>query len=177
MGMKGLGRLFDLQSVIMPVDLAGGANAGALVSLENAGGVTFVFIKNQGIAGDDPVLTFREAQDGSATNEQDLDVVTEYFSKTETAAAALTGAETWSRFTQSAGDIDGDNASAEVGLSGEDEALVAIYIDADDLSDGYTHVTVDIADTGSGGASLGAVLAIVHDLAVQRAPQNLAATK
>jgi hypothetical protein len=175
--MKALGRLFDLQSVIMPVDLAGGANGGALVSLENASGVTFVFIKNQGIAGDDPVLTFREAQDGAATGEQDLDVVTEYFSKTNDDASALDGTETWSRFTQSAGDIDGANDAAEVGLSGEDEALVAVYIDADDLSDGFTHVTVDIADTGAGGACIGAVLAIVHDLAVQRAPQNLAATK
>lgn len=174
--MEALGRLFDIQPVIQAVNLATGANAGELVSLENASGVTFVFLKDQGTAADDPVITVREAKNGSGGSEQDLDVVTRYYSKTNTDASALDGSETWSLFTQSAGDIDGDNAAAEVGLSAEDEALVAIYVGADQLSDDYTHVTLDIAKVGT-NAQLGAVIAIVHDLAVQRAPENLAAAQ
>ena len=174
--MEALGRLFDIQPVIMAVNLATGANAGALVSLEHATGVTFVFLKDQGTAAEDPVLTFREAQDGAATGEQDLDVVTTYYSKTNTDASALDGSETWSKFTQAAGNIDGDNSAAEVGLSAEDEALVAVYIGADQLSDGFTHVTVDIADVGD-AAQIGAVIAILHGLVVQRAPENLPAAQ
>lgn len=176
MAVAGLGRVFDVAPVLQGVNLAAGANAGLPVSLENAGGVTFLFLKDQGAAGEDPVITVREAQDGSGTNEQDLDVVTEYYSKTNADASALDGSETWARHTQTAGDIDGDNAAAEVGLSAEDEALVAIYIDQDDLSDGFTHVTLDIADVGD-TAQIGAVLAILTDLKVQRTPQNLVASQ
>ena len=45
------------------------------------------------------------------------------------------------------------------------------------LSDGFTHVSLNIADTGAAGAQLGGVLAIVHGLAAQRGPVRLAATQ
>lgn len=173
MAMKGLGRVFDLAPVITPVNLAAGANGGFPVSLENAGGVTFVLFKGKGTAGDDPILTFREAQDGSGTNEQDLDVVTEWYAKTDTDNNDLSGDETWTRYTQSVGgDVDLDAK----GGNAEDAAIVCAYIDADDLSDGYTHVTVDIASVGA-NAQIGGVIAILHDLKVQRTPENLAATQ
>ena len=173
MAMKGLGRAFDIAPVITPVNLATGANSGFPVSLENAGGVTFVVFKGVGTAGDDPVLTFREAQDGSGTGEQDLDVVTEWYAKTDTTNHSLSGNETWARNTQTVGgDVDLDAK----GGNAEDAAIVCAYIDADDLSDGFTHVTVDIASVGS-NAQIGGVLAILHDLKVQRTPANLAATQ
>ncbi len=169
MAMAGLGRLFDLAPVIVPIDLATGANTGFPVDLSNAGGVTFVLFKDVGTAGQDPVLTVREAQDGSGTSEQDLDVVTEYFYKGD---ASLSGNETWTRVTQTAGDIDLDGS-----LDAEEAGLVAFYVDADSLSEDYTHVTVDIADTGATAGDLGSVLAILHDLHVQRRPDALAASQ
>ena len=174
MGMKGLGRVFDIAPVLAPVDLGAGNATGLPVSLENAGGVTFVLFKEAGAADEDPVLVFREAQDGSGTNEQDLDVVTEWYAKTDTANNTLSGNETWTRFTNTvAGDVDLDAK----GGNAEDQAIVCVYIDADDLSDGFTHVTLDIADVGTTGAQLGGVIAILHDLKVQRYPENLAATQ
>lgn len=175
MAMKGLGRVFDIAPAIMPVDLEAAAHTGLPVDLSNAGGVTFVLIKEVGVAGEDPILVFREAQDGAGTGEQDLDVVTEWYAKTDSVNNVLSGNETWGKHTQvTAGDVDLDAA----GGNAEDEAIVAVYIDADDLSDGFTHITVDIADTGAGASpQWGTVIAILHDLKVQRTPANLPATQ
>lgn len=173
--MKGLGRVFDIAPVIMPVDLEAAAHTGLPVDLSNAGGVTFVLIKEVGVAGEDPILVFREAQDGSGTGEQDLDVVTEWYAKTDTSNNVLSGNETWTQHTQvSGGDVDLDAA----GGNAEDEAIVCVYIDAADLSDGFTHVTVDIADTGAGSTpQWGTVIALLHDLKVARDPASLVASQ
>ena len=166
MGMKGLGRLFDINTNFAPVDLNGAGGTGLLTDLQNAGGVTFlVLLGAQATGAETEVLTVREAEDGAATNEQDLDVVTEYYIKKE---ATLDGDETWARVTQSAGDI------TIAGTDRDKQCIIAFYIDADDLSDGFTHVAVDAGDPGA-VARLGASVAIMHDLKVQRRPDNLPA--
>jgi hypothetical protein len=163
MGMKGLGRLFDLSCGVAPVDLAGGAQTGKVVALENAGGVTVVFFKEAGAAAEPVVLTVRESQDAAGTGIQDLDVVTEYYLKSE---ATLDGDEVWSKVTQTAGDI--------TPAASDTQQILAFYIDADQLSDTYTHVQVNTADVTTAG-QIGGILYILHDLKVQRAPANLAA--
>ena len=166
--MEGLGRLFDLAPVFLPVDMSAAANGGLRVSLENAEAVTFVLYKALGTAGDDPVITVREANAASGGTEQDLDVVTKYYYKGD---ASVSGNETWTEATQAAGDIDLDGT-----LDAEEAGFVVFTVAASELSDNFTHVTFDVADVGT-NAQLGAALAILHDLNVQRSPANLAATQ
>lgn len=167
--MQGLGRLFDLGSVIVPVaDLAAGANTGHRVHLKNASTVTFVAYLAAVSAGTDTtVLDLQESNAATGGTLRDLDVVTEWFVKAE---ATLDGDETWTRVTQA--------AASEISLTGATYAaqqlIVAFSVDAAQLSDGYEWLSVDVADAGSGGTRPGCVLAIVHDLAVQRTPANLA---
>lgn len=163
MAMKGLGRVFDLSCGIAPVDLATSAVTGNKVSLKNCGGVTVVFFKEAGAASEATTLTVRESKDAAGTGIQDLDVVTEYYLKSE---ATLDGDETWTRVTQAAGDI--------TPAASDTQQILAFYIDADDLSDGYTHIQVNTADTTTAG-QLGSVLYVLHDLKVQRDPANLPA--
>jgi hypothetical protein len=122
-----------------------GAAVDIPVSLENASGVTFICLT------DDDFTVQEHIGFGGAG--QDLDTVDHYY-----AASAADGSVAWTRETQTADAVvDADGALA-----------VAIYVGADQLSDGYTHV-----DVGAAGA--GTVIAIVHDLAVARTPQNLPA--
>lgn len=161
MGMKGLGRLFDLSCGIAPVDLAGGAVVGKVVGMKNCGGVTVVFFKEAGAAAEPVVLTLRESQDAAGTGIQDLDVVTEYYLKSE---ATLDGDETWTKVTQTAGDI--------TPAASDTQQILAFYVDQDALSDGFTHLQVNSADVTTAG-QIGGILYILHDLPVQRTPANL----
>lgn len=167
--MEGLGRVFDLGSVISPVaDLAAGANTGHRVHMKNAAGVTFVAFLGVVSAGTDTtVLDLQEANAATAGTLRDLDVVTQYYYKAE---AILDGDETWTKVTQT--------AASEISLTGAtfaaQQMIVAFHVSANSLSDGYEWLSVDVADAGSGGTRPGCVLAILHDLNVQRAPANLA---
>lgn len=167
--MQGLGRLFDLGSVIGPVaDLAAGANTGHRIHLKNAAAITFVAYLGAVSAGTDTfVLDVQQHTANTGGTTADLDVVTEWHYKGE---ATLDGDETWTRVTQT--------AASEVSLTGAtfaaQQMIVAIHISANSLADGYEWVSLDIADPGTGGTRAGCVLGILHDLNVQRAPQNLA---
>jgi hypothetical protein len=164
--VEGLGRLFDINIAFAPVDLNTAGGAGLLTDLSNAAGVTFVVLLGAQASGTETeVLTVREAQDGSATGEQDLDVVDHYYIKKE---ATLDGEETWALVTQTAGDI------TIAGADRDKQCIIAFYVSANQLSDGFTHVTVDAGDPGA-VARLGAGIAILHDLVVQRDPAKLAA--
>jgi hypothetical protein len=90
-------------------------------------------------------------------------VVTEYYLKSET---TLDGDEVWTKVTQSAGDI--------TPAASDTQQILVFYIDADDLSDTFTHVQVNWSDTSTAG-QFGCVLYILHDLKVQRIPASLAA--
>lgn len=163
--MKALGRLFDIGTAFTPVDLntSNGAT-GKRVSLKNAGGVTFVFFKGAGSAGEDPDLDIQEHNASTGGTSQDLDVVTEFYSKSET---TLDNDETWTHSTQTAAsEVDLGDASAEV------EGIYVVHVEADQLSDGFDHVSMNVAVTAA-AAQLGAGLYILHDLKVQRAPENL----
>lgn len=167
--MQGLGRLFDIGSVVVPVaDLEAGANTGHRIHMQNATACTFVAFLAAVSAGTDTlVLDTQEANANTGGTSRDLDVVTRYYYKAE---ASLDGDETWVEVTQA--------AASEISLTGAtfagQQMIVVWTVDAAQLSDGYEWLSVDIADAGSGGTRPGCVLAILHDLSIMRKPANLA---
>jgi hypothetical protein len=173
--MYGLGRLFDIGLNFAPVDLNTAGATGKRLSLSGATGVTFVFaLAVAGGGTDDDVITFKQHTaytSGTSNNLATATVasstgITKYWVKSE---VALDNDESWVETTQS--------DSATVTLSGATYAtlqvVLAVYVSADQLGDGYGWVSADFADPGSGGSRLGVGLAIVHDLASQRKPANL----
>lgn len=164
--MEGLGRLFDVGLVWAPVD-AQSAQTGKRVSLRHASGCTFLVIKGAGTAGDDHSYDLQQHTAYTGGTTADLDVVTKYYVKQET---TLDNDESWEKFTQSAASEITDAGAA--GTSAEQQQIIAIYVHASQLSDGYTHVSLNSGGEGS-NAQLSTCIAILHDLAVQRAPENL----
>lgn len=165
--MRAVGRLFDLTVGFAVVDTQTGANTGKRVCLRNYDGVAFVLFKGAGTGSDDPVFTLKEHNASSSGTSQNLAVISEYLKKS---ATTLAGTETWTRTTQT--------AAATLTLTGEatKQGIYVIEVMAPQLSDGFSYVSIDVADTGSAGAQLGGVLAIPYDLKVARKPANLAAS-
>ncbi|RKN61866.1 hypothetical protein D7231_31840 [Streptomyces klenkii] len=122
---------------------------GVLVPLRDATAVSFVCYLG---AGD--TFTVQEAEDAAGTGAADLDVVDHYYTSDGVGGA-------WAEQTQTA-----DAAVTISGAAGLDCAVFTVH--AEELSDGFTHVKCTSTSTGT-------VVAILHDLAVQRTPQNLAA--
>ena len=121
---------------------------GVNVDLTNASAVTFVCYLD---AGD--TFTVQEHV-GAAGAGQDLDVVDHYYTSSGVGGA-------WAKQTQT--------ADAAVVISGATNLDAAVFtVLASSLSDTYTHVDCTSTSTGT-------VVAILHDLSVQRAPENLAA--
>jgi hypothetical protein len=162
--MEGLGRLFNIVPGVVPVDLQA-AQTGKRVSLKNAGGVTIVVFKAAGTAGDDPTFDLQEHNAASGGTSQDLDIIDHFYKIQE---ATLDGDEVWSKVTQTAAsEVTGDGTSAE------EQAIYVFEVEAEQLSDGFDYVSLNVADTGT-NAQLGCVLYLVRDLAYERAPAKLA---
>ena len=168
--MQGLGREFDLAVGLAPYDTNAAAGTGRRVSLQKAQAASFVFFKGAGVGTDNPVLTLREHNAASGGTSQNLPRITEWHYKS---AASLAGTEAWVRGTQAAAATLTLGTPAQATLQG----IYVVEVDGTWLSDGFSHVSMDIADTGAAGAQLGAVLVVVHGLYVQRKPVNLAATQ
>lgn len=162
--MRALGRLFDIGIGWAPVDLdTANAATGKRVALAGARGITFVAVT---AAGGATAATFDVQEHTAYTGgtSRDLDAVTEYYLKSET---ALDNDESWSRTTQA--------AASEVSLGtadGDNEYILVIEIDAEQLSDDATHVSLDFAAT-LGAAKLGTCLYFLHELRYQRRPDKL----
>lgn len=117
------------------------------VNLRDAESATFVC---QLDAGD--TFTLTEATSVAGAGAQVLPTITNYYT------AAKGGTGTWTRVQQASG-------STVVTAS----AVVAVVtVRGEELSDGYSHVKVASTSTGT-------VMAILHDLTVQRTPANLPA--
>lgn len=165
MGQKALGRLFDIGTGVAPVDInTADAATGKRISMSDCSGLTVVVFTGVGGA-DDLVLDVQEHDAASSGNSQDLDVVTEYYIKAET---ALDNDETWVRVTQSAA-----SELTVVGATyGAQQKLIAFYVGADQLTDTYGWISVNAAIT-TATAQLFAMLYFKHDLLSQRGPTNL----
>lgn len=166
--MNGLGRLFDIGVGAAPVDLntADGAT-GKRMSMVGASGITFVaFIGAAASGTDDLTLTVKQhtAYTGGTTGTAPNDALGAAYIKSET---ALDNDEPWVALTP---------ASGVVTLAGATYAatqkLVAVEVDAKKLTDGYTHVSLDVGVT-TAAAQLGAVFYVVHGLKVERVPTSL----
>lgn len=117
------------------------------VNMRDARAVTFVCTNT---AGDTYTLT--EAKDAAGTGAQVLATMTRFH------VSATVGA-VWSLVTQAA-------ASTIVPTASQDVAVV--HVEATELSDTFDYLK--LASTGAG-----TVMVITHDLATQRAPENLPA--
>lgn len=103
-------------------------------------------------AGD--TFTVQQATAAAGTGNTNLATVTQYYT-----SDGLGGA--WTKRTQA--------AAATVVIAGTAGLDACVFtIGADELGDGYTHVNCTSTSTGT-------VVAIMHDLYVQRAPANLPA--
>lgn len=164
MGMKALGRLFDIGVGVVPVDIdTANAATGKRIWMGDCSGITVVAFTGVGGA-DDLVFTNREHTAYTSGTSRDLDVVTEYHIKAET---ALDNDESWVKVSQSAGDLTVVGATY-----GAQQKLVAWYVGADQLSDDCAWFSVDAAIT-TATAQLFGLLYLKHDLLSQRAPANL----
>ncbi|MGV9756931.1 hypothetical protein ACWDUC_14085 [Streptomyces tricolor] len=170
MAMEALGRLIDVCIGAAPVDLSTAAVTGKRVSLKGCGGLTIVVFKGAGTAGDDPTLTLKQHTASSGGTTSNLAVIDHYYLKS---ATTLAGTEAWSKVTQTAAATIADPGGA--GTSAESQQIIVIEVDAAQLADGYTHVSLDVADVGT-NAQLGAILYLRRDLLVERAPAALAAS-
>lgn len=171
--MEALGRLFDIGTGWAPVDLdtANGAT-GKRIAMSGAAAITFVVFLAVG-ATDDVVLDLQQHTAYTGGTSADLDAaavststgVDHWYIKSE---AALDNDEAWARVSQS--------VASEVTLVGatygDKQCIVVIEVDAAQLGDGYTHVSLNAATTTS-TAHLGACLYFLHELRYQRKPTSL----
>jgi hypothetical protein len=163
--MRALGRLFDVGLAWAPVDLdtANGAT-GKRISLAHASAVTFVVACGVGGA-DDLVLDVTQHTAYVNGTTADLDVITTSYLKAET---ALDNDEAWVAITQ-----DIASEVTIVGATyGTQQKLIVIEVDAAQLSDGYTHVSLNAATTTS-TAHLSNCVILPHELRWQRKPSGL----
>ncbi|MBI4637690.1 MAG: hypothetical protein HY727_15235 [Candidatus Rokubacteria bacterium] len=161
---KPLGNLIDIIPAILPLDLQT-ARDGDYISLKHAQGVAVVVFKGAGTAGDDPLISFQQAQDVAGTGVKDLATIATIFKKQGT----LTAVGTWSKVTQAAGaSFQADATSAE------EEAVYVFEIEADelDVDNGFDCLRVRVADTGT-NAQLGCALYLLYGQRYAATPANL----
>lgn len=165
---RALGRLFDLSIGSVPADADGGAITGKRLRLRDYRGVTIVVIGAVGTANDDLAVDLQEHNASSGGTSQDLDIITDYFHKSE---LTLDGDETWTKVTQAAAseitDVGGAGTSAEL------QQILAIDVAAEQLSEGFDYISLNLPDLGSAGAKYVSVLYIMWGLSAQRAPESI----
>lgn len=166
-GANGLGRYFDIVPAIVPVNLNTAGNTGERVNMKDCSGVSIVVFASIGTAASDLAVDVQEANAATGGTIRDLDVVTKYYIKD---ALSLTAATTWSEISQSATSEIADTGGA--GTSAEHSQIVVIDVRADQLSDGYKWLSVNIPQPGA--TKLGCAFYIRYGLKVMRKPQNLA---
>jgi hypothetical protein len=165
---EGLGFIYDIGTCWSPVDLntANGAT-GKRISLLPGRGVDIVVFKAAGTAADDFAYTLREHTAYTSGTSADLVKIDHYYLKSET---ALDNDEGWSILEQTASATITEAGAA--GTSAEHEQMIVIPVYASQLTEGYTHVSLNAAAT-VGNAQLAAAFYIVHGLRYRRRPDRL----
>src|SRR6185295_5787435 len=151
------GRLFDIGNASAPATSFSTAITGKNCSFQNCHGIGVLVIKSASGTTDDLAIDLQEV-DGYAGTQRDLDIITKYWTKQET---ALDNDEAWVLTEQSA-------ASEIAAIAGTAEVQMMLYFEVmeNQLSDGYTHIAVNIPDLGSTDTPLGSVIYIPFDLKV-----------
>lgn len=171
--MDALGRLFDIGTCFAAVDFdTADAFTGKRISMARGTGCTFVYAGAVGGAGD---FTFTVQQHtaytaGTSSNLASATVassrgLTYYWIKAET---ALDNDEAWVKVTFA------ETATPTIvgATYGTQQKLLVFTVQADQLGDGYTHISVNGAAT-SGATQPAAGLYILHDLRATRSPELL----
>lgn len=166
-GANGLGRYFDIVPAVLPVNLNTGANTGFRVHMKDCRAVSIVVFASIGTAASDLALDVQESNAATGGTIQDLDIVTKYYIKD---ALALDASATWSETSQAAASEIPDTGGA--GTSAEHSQIVVVEVRAEQLSDGFEWISVNLPQPGA--TKLGCAFYIRHGLEVMRKPQNLA---
>lgn len=178
-GMEALGRLFDISAGVVNVDVNTSGATGKRVSLKNASGVTIVVLAPSTGGTEDLVLDVQQATALSGGTSNDMDSTNgargvDYFYIKS--ASTLAGTETWSKVANTAGSsaLGTSEVTVAGATYGGSQFIVAVEVSASQLADGFSYLSLNIADPGS-TARVCSVLYFLHDLEVQRKPANLAA--
>jgi hypothetical protein len=170
--MRALGDIIDIGTCFAPVNTAD-AFTGKRISMQGASSLTFVFFGAVGGA-EDLTLDFLQHTAYTSGTSADLDAtgvstsrgLTEYYIKAET---ALDNDESWVRVTQTVA-----SELTVVGATyGAQQKIVVAHIDATQIADGYSHVSVDGTLATSATAQLAGGLYILHGLRYRRRPDKL----
>ncbi len=172
MFQEALGRLFDVGSAVAPVDIdTANAATGARISMSGHTGIAIVLYTLIGGA-ENLTVNIRQHTAYTSGTSADLDStgvatsrgIDHFYLKAET---ALDNDEAWVKITQAEA-----SECVIVGATyGTQQKLAVIQVGADQLGDGYTHISADIAIT-TATSQLLAALYIPYDLNVQRTPPN-----
>jgi len=160
--LSALGKDFDLSVCLAPVDSQTGAKTGKIFSMQNCRGVGILIQKAAGAGADVVVPILYEQTLYTGGTKTALAIISKYWIKDE---ATLDGDEAWVAVTQT--------ASATLTTTSVLQSFIYFEVMADQLSDGYTHISLDIADTGAAGTQPIAVVYIPFGLKVQRTPSNM----
>lgn len=138
---------------ITPVNLATGANNGDWVSLQNYRTLVVLLYKGAGTAGEDPVITLKQATDATGSGSKAL-----AFERIYKKVGVQTALAAFTRVDQPAANTYVDDVSAEA------EGLFAIEIRAEqlDVDAGFTHVQLLVPKVGA-GAQLGCGIYLLFD--------------
>lgn len=119
------------------------------VNMRDCSAVTFLCV-----GANAETFTLAEATDAAGAGAQTLSTITRYY-----ANSGAVGATTWALQTIAAGGVVTTTTALPVAV---------IHVSGTELSDGFDFLRVSSSSTGT-------VVAITHDLAVQRDPANLPA--
>lgn len=142
----------QIVTAFVPVDMSAAANNGDWVSLKNFDRCTIIFVKAAGTAGDDPVLTLKQATDVAGTGAKALT-----FTRVDAKVGVQTGIGAFTTVSQAAANTYTDAVSAEA------QGLFLIEVQASDLdvANGFDCVQFSVPDVGI-NAQLGGALYLLR---------------
>jgi hypothetical protein len=143
----------QIVAAIIPVDLSTAANNGDWVSLKGYDELDIIIFKGAGTAGDDPVITLKQASDVAGTGAKALN-----FTRVDSKVGVQTGIGQFTKNSQAAGNTYTDLVSAE------SQGVFVIHVEAQDLdkANGFDCVQISIPDVGA-NAQLGCALYILSE--------------
>lgn len=155
MAYEGFLQRATIEAAFVPIDMAGQANTGDWISLENYRRAAVVLFGAVGVAGDDPIFKLQQATASDGTGFKDLLFTVIY----EKVGATLAATAAWTRVTQTAA------TSYVNALSAEAQKLIVVDIDAAmlDVTNGFTFIQLSAADVGAGGAQIGCGFFILYE--------------
>jgi hypothetical protein len=152
----------DIIPAFVPVDMQAGANNGQWISMKHIGRLLCVLLKAAGTAGDDPVITLKQATSNAGAGAKALT-----FTRARTKVGPIASTPLWTIVSQAASNTFTPTSAAS-------QAVIAVEIQPTDLdlSNGFNFVQLSIPDTGT-NAQLGSAFYIAYGI---RYPQAVTPT-